>query len=485
MMSFVQQSTDRDRCHECDKSPVKIHREYRGHRYCGICYAREFKRRLCGGCGNYTRLLRSDPDALCRSCECNQPCCRCGKQHFATAKLTPFGPVCPVCAPKFRRKTPCDFCLTPTATITRTDEGETLCRRCAQQSFRTCHHCRRYRDCETDAHDKPICTVCKTSGTKTCPVCDNPMPSGYGNRCETCYWHHTATKRVEMYSQSLTTDYYRQLYRAFGRWLIKEKGPKAAALSLFKHASFFLILETPWATLPSYADLLNHLGAESLRRAKTPMAWLETTGQLVVDSVEKEANSERRRIASLIDKLPKQTISRDICDRYVAVLEQRLATKRITLRTLRLNLYPAVELLKRSMPGLPNQRTLNRFIAKSPGQRAALYGFVKFLSQHHDLALQMPAKHSTAARNNREKALEIEIAKLANAELSPADREREWIMLALCYFHGMNRTNSRRACQPNNINTLGTGFTVNIGEDSLYVPPIPKGIIPIRGGGAI
>lgn len=86
-------------CGVCERPIDKAKRVEAGVSYCSTCYARSFKRLLCGGCGMFKRLLASQDDARCQACVAAMPCIRCRNVGRPLGKRTPQGPVCKSCYP--------------------------------------------------------------------------------------------------------------------------------------------------------------------------------------------------------------------------------------------------------------------------------------------------------------------------------------------------------------------------------------------------
>ena len=161
-------------CDECGKSVLKIWRVRFGHRYCSTCYARVFKRLQCPRCGNFARIPRNIPNAVCRLCDQDEPCHRCGKTDYAVGKLTPYGPVCLSCAPYYRPKRPCALCGDHSPRCVSMEKNGTtvlVCPRCAPTENRTCQACHRYRRLIQTDDGRWLCTPCAERGLIDCPQC--------------------------------------------------------------------------------------------------------------------------------------------------------------------------------------------------------------------------------------------------------------------------------------------------------------------------
>ena len=175
-------------------------------------------------------------------------------------------------------------------------------------------------------------------------------------------------------------------FRDFGKWLGGRIGPHYAAVRLNRHLDFFLRIEGEWLRIPEYGKLLARFGAEGLRCARLPMQWMAEAGHVAVDAAAREANSETRRIDALCAGTGDGTPERAIIDGYRKALEASMADGKTTLRSIRLALSPTAALLLAGR-GIgqvpPGQAALDAYLAKSPGQRAAVSGFTCHLRDAH------------------------------------------------------------------------------------------------------
>lgn len=452
---------------------LKAHRVYRGVRYCTTCYARVFKRRPCSKCGEPARLPLDQPDAVCRHCEVSKPCVRCGRIHARIGLVTPYGPVCNACAPHFRTPEPCDVCCRMSRRLSRVMRlggQQRLCPRCARAEYATCPSCRRYRLLIVSPDGRQLCRACAERGHVPCPSCDKPMPAGRGKLCEACYWTETCRKRVDMDTAAFSVAAMRGAFGEFGRWLETEVGAPKAALTIHRYLPFFIEIDACWKRIPAYPQLLEHFSAEGLRRVILPMRWLGETRGIEPDSEAREADSERRRIEALGSKIPAGSRAAKVFAGYRCTLMSKFGAGRTSLRSIRLALRPAVSLLMAADPSgnsLPDQRAIDRYLLSTPGQRAAVTGFVHFLSRNGAPALAVCVDCKKSQRTRR-RALEREIMLMAKHPEEGEAFERRWVGAGLEYFHGVRV--SRRALQEAFVSRGSEGLRVVVNGGSYFLP---------------
>ena len=108
---------------------------------------------------------------------------------------------------------------------------------------------------------------------------------------------------------------------------------------------------------------------------------------------------------------------------------------------------------------LPNQKLLDNYLSKSAGQRSAISGFVCYLRDKHGVEITLPKLDANKVWLNRKKKIEAEILALMKAGKANAN-SREWLCVALAYFHGLPRKVGKTIASENLIDTADGGVTV-------------------------
>lgn len=302
------------------------------------------------------------------------------------------------------------------------------------------------------------------------------MPAGYGKRCENCYWKQLLKKRITLSREALSSTEMQTHFDAFGEWLGKEVGDNKAATVINKFVPFFCDVDKTWQKFPDYNALLKHFSAEGLRRVRLPMRWLTTIGEITVDVKAREIDSEQRRIATALAKIPANSTQREMLDGYFQLLSERHQQKRLSIRTLRLSLSPAVRLLliaANEDTKIPTQLQLDALLTQSPGQRASICGFVTYLRENHGALLSLPAADSKRARKNRHKKLEQEINKLIQTPQNDEKSVPLWIEIALNYFHDVPRKTGRRLARSEDIVFSDDGYWIQHDGNRYFIPLRP------------
>ena len=92
-------------------------------------------------------------------------------------------------------------------------------------------------------------------------------------------------------------------FERFGAWLAVAVGDNKAAITVNRYLSFFLEIEKVWQAIPKYNRLVDHFGAEGLRRVRLPMRWMQEAGMVVKDAAVQAEDSEKRQIAGMLKAL--------------------------------------------------------------------------------------------------------------------------------------------------------------------------------------
>lgn len=468
------------RCDQCGRKMEKAHRIYKGLSYCSTCYAREFKSKICPKCGSISRLLAKDPDAICGHCEKDKPCVRCGKEKYLIGLISIYGPVCKSCARYFSEPKQCSQCGELSHHLSRVKRlgfDEPVCPKCARSDHGCCQMCRRSRRLHQASDGRQLCKKCLELGYIPCTSCGRLMPAGRGKQCETCYWNSAFERRLRLNQAAILEKRISQNYYSFSIWLKQKIGAFNATLKVDRYLAFFIELEKIEFVNPDYSKLLAHFGAEQLRRVQLPIQWLIETQGLVVDIVQKKADSERRQIDCLVHRLITDSKSRRIIDAYYQYL---IGKGKTSLRSIRLSLHPAVSVLELCLTtghDLPEQKDINRYINQTPGQTAALSGFISFLNKSYGLQLKRILEHHDKQKTRIKNRLEKRLIQMVIKSQEGKKFEREWLIISLAYFHGLSISQSISVLSNSLIKADETEFLVIWKHQSFWLPSYVKCLI--------
>ncbi|WP_313665625.1 hypothetical protein [Stutzerimonas kunmingensis] len=296
------------------------------------------------------------------------------------------------------------------------------------------------------------------------------MPAGRKSECEACQWQRLFRKRLAINVKGFSSERLAGLFIQFGEWLLSRSGANKAALSINGHYRFFRTVDTNWGAIPSYEQLLRHFGAAGLRKAENPMRFLTETGVVTASVQLRDQYTEQRRIAEILLE-PTDSWSAQLLSEYVDVLKVRMEQGDTNLRSVRLAARAAANFLKSAqlkLGALPTQKTLESFWQGSPGQVAAVTGFIGYLNKRHGLELQIKPDARWLFRARRQKAERELVAMLS--ETVDDEFERRWIVKGLAYFHDVTRASRRRLVFHSQEYRGVAGYSVKYDEKTLWVP---------------
>ena len=171
------------------------------------------------------------------------------------------------------------------------------------------------------------------------------------------------------------------------------------------------------------------------------------------------------------------SLAHDILNQYVVILRERAKKGTMTMRSMRMALRPAATLMLREDPAggrLPSQKTLDIYLAGTPGQRAALSSFLSFLRTQVSWPLVGRVDTKRAAEVRR-KRLEAEIAKLVRGGVSEPDALQRWIQVGLQYFHHLSPREARQIQSGQTVSQDGDGWMIEADGTTYWVPKLVEG----------
>ncbi|MDR7927033.1 hypothetical protein RIE95_08560 [Acidithiobacillus thiooxidans] len=261
-------------------------------------------------------------------------------------------------------------------------------------------------------------------------------------------------------------------FEHYAAWLAATVGENKAAITLNKYLPFFLEMEKVWKDLPDHVRLVVHFGAEGLRRMRLPIRWMEETGLIVKDVTVQAEDSEKRQIASTLMALEGDPAMLRILKGYHDTLMEKVNAGKLGLRSFRLAMSPAKALMLEAQKKdlkKPDQRAVDVYLAKVPGQRAALTGFVRHLREAHSVEVVMPKSKDGAAQKTRQRKLELEMLAMMREGGEGEEFLRRWVSVGLTYFHGLPRTVGR-GVTVGVLRTEGCGIVMDLSGRSYWLP---------------
>ena len=469
-------------CGICERPTAKATRVEAQVRYCSTCYARCFKRLLCSGCGMFKKLLANQETPRCQACVAAMPCVRCRRVGRPVGKITATGPACSSCASYFNDPRSCEVCSKPARVLNvlRTADGDKkACSRCLRVDHRTCSMCRKHRHCEPMSDGRWHCKLCREVGEVPCGTCGKLMPAGKGKRCDACYWLERCKRSASQLVELLKSPRVREAFLDFVAWLPSQGYVNKAAVGLRIHVRFFELMDAAGDEVWTGDFLLKKLGPAMLRKYELPMRWLQAERGLALEPQDKIREADNRRVRKAIATMPQGSVGRELLEAFEAELLRRRSAGKLSDRSMRLAFRPALVLLAlEDADGsrVPSQATLERYLAKTPGQRAALSTFIGFLKANRGIDLRLPPKMSSNSLAER-KALEKQITALMALTVKSGQVAKSWAPLALRYLHHMTPAQANEVVTRAVTRDEGNGTVLHCDGHDYWIPCDPSTLL--------
>ena len=430
------------------------------------------------------RLPHRHPEAVCRPCEAREPCHRCRRPIERLGKFTAYGAVCAVCAPYYAAPRACDLCgevHTRLEAVVLDGRSVHACLRCARPTYKTCPACHRHRHLQA-AHDgRRLCRSCRELGTIPCPECDEDMAAGCGKRCLVCDGRHRLARKIERHAHAFAVPAMANHFRAFGAWLAVRVGPIKAARTITDHVDFFVDVEHRHGAMPDYAALCEQFGTAGLRQSLLVMHWLEASGLVSVDPAVKKEAALLGQIELVTMRLAGHPAARTILETYRTALMARHASGDLALGSVKTTLMAAAGLLGAAAPrGLtvPDQATLDDYVAAQPGQQAAVSGVVRYLREAHEGELVLLPARDPRTRRRRRQKLERDADRLVDERAAGSDVGRRWYAIALELYHDLPPGRARRLAVTTTVIAVDGGCDLDDDGAAYFIPHLPLRVDP-------
>lgn len=435
-------------CSGCEQFVSKIHRRYFGKTYCTDCYQYLFPSKKCKVCGKFKRIFRHEPSEKCQQCMLKEmPCHRCGKLDYPLGKITIYGPVCNSCSPYYRQIKCCFLCGLASRTVSRylmLGELEPICFQCVKaRHFKKCVGCKEIKRPYLSNLDRSsLCKECTVRPFKQCVVCNKKIPSGaYGRKCSNCFAEETLVKRIKVNKVGLSK-YIAQLYEEYSAWLSHRRGAAHASRQILNDRQIFECLDYSFrknGRMPDYRKFIRDLFNADTRQSTLSKKFFAEKDLFSADKCLYQDIDEKNRIRRLINSFSYVgCYPSDIFLRYYRTLLCRYRQGKISIRSVRLALSPAAEIVRLALLQHKekfDQELLNQYLWLHLGQRNASYSFVSYLRRQEMLELKVPSKEYFTLPNTNEskKRLKLQLIALLAKEMVFSIR---FLELGMAYFHG-------------------------------------------------
>ncbi len=361
-------------CGECGRRMKRATRVHDGVRFCAACYKRKFRRKPCGRCGRPARVHVSQMNGLCRSCiRSERRCMRCGRETPRAALRIGAAVVCKPCRRHFA-----PFPSPPSL-----------------RNRQTCSACYKFRRVETVSE----------SGEPLCPLCSQRDRSEEIQWAENDYWISEVAERQLHAREHLGSSWAKHLFDGFIEWKIGEILPKALAARLDSYLADFSKLESRFehAREINSKTILDRYSPEELRGAQAVMTYLADIGIRVPTTGEISESAEQRKIEALLRRASHEPWWHVLQPFVDALNRPNTRGAILSTRTRKSYLQAAIGLLRHAGARPIDQRSINSYLRRSPGQRNALMPFVKHLCRD-GICVEVQATRARRAKGTSKQA---------------------------------------------------------------------------------
>lgn len=466
-------------CSLCGNIVEIYQRNYKGKKYCSTCYAYLFKKIQCSICGENQRIYRYLNPPVCQKCEQkDQPCIRCDKQNYSIGKITEEGIVCNSCSKYYRPKKSCFICNKTKHNVSRRllyNEMEPICDTCFNKKyFISCCRCKqRAQPFLCDLERNTYCRSCIMKPDKNCFICDRLLPGGHhSNTCAICHAQTRFRKILYTKSLLLSNEAY-DLYVKYADWLLKKKGIMLVNRQIIKDYQVFNFLEKwrrQYCKWPSYEEYAEALTVKKTRTYLLVTKFLQEKRIIIINTEIKSQIADKNTIDRLLERIPKYSELRIYLDNYYVHMLHKYEQGKISIRSFRLALTPAVSMLELGLlqnKKQPDMELVRQYLWLHYGQFAAITGFVNFLKLQ--ISIYMPRvddfhfKRPTSSRQSIKQKL---ISLLRSTDISI----EQYIYLAMEYYHGIRMPEELKYSGILAINYIGEWITIFIKKETIFLP---------------
>ena len=388
-------------CSYCKNKLINWDYRYKGKHYCRKCYDKLFHVKTCSVCKMKRKIYYALKIPICKFCQVkNKPCIRCKKTDYIPGAITKHGAICNSCAKYYRDNKICSNCKVKNTTVSNRTllDGtrKLLCQKCYNKTLPTCSSCRYRRKPYSYliSNKKPLCKICSTEVDRKCKICNNAIPAGWGNICSECSNQKTLNKKVDFIRKTLSSQIAIYFYE-FSIWLKARRGVLFTANHIQNYQVYFYDINKLYTQnnkMPTYKKLLTYFPKATSNKYRLVNSFLAEKNLIHIDRKLKEEFADYNLIEKYLNVFNKNDYRYKIIQDYYRRLKVKLSVGKITIKSLRLALTPAIKYLKYcgNFPNLkPNTYSLEGYLWCSPGQKSSITEFVNFLQKNYNFKISI------------------------------------------------------------------------------------------------
>ncbi len=455
---------------------------YREKIYCKQCFIDHFEINECAKCGENKYIwyqLKETP--LCKICEIkDEPCIRCGREIERFGKIMKEGPVCASCSKYFREEKQCMVCFKYSREVAnRNIDGSTqpTCTSCYNKTLPTCSGCQRKRESYScDSEGRTLCKKC-SEGDRVCLSCENTFPAGRGRICQECSSKNGLLKKVDLAKKDLSAA-FADHFENFSLWLSQKRCSQFASHHVLYYLPWFKKLDGLAGKLnrtPKYTDVVLVFSVAQTRQYLLATRYLDETDIIAIDKDTQKIHADLDMIDRYLAAFSKNTGLGKMILAYHAYLEKKHKTGKLSIRSMRLALTPAVRFFQYCIygtEGKPSQELLDSYLWCFYGQKSALTGFTLFLNREFRYSFSIKDIYRPVFERPRSsrKYLEHRFLSMFRKEDSLNENEYEaFLRISIGYLHRIDIPKHIKLefCD---VKKSGDGYQLRLAGEVLMLP---------------
>lgn len=445
MSRYIPVGTACDHCHNKD---LKWMYRYHETIYCKQCFNDHFEIKQCTGCKEDKYIYYQLKDApLCKVCEIkDKPCIRCNREIKKFGKIMNKGPVCMSCSKYFREEKQCMVCFKYSLEVAnRSINGSTqpTCTSCFNKTLPTCSGCHRKRETHTyNDKGRPLCKKC-SEGNRVCLSCENTFPAGRGRICQQCSSKNGLIKKVNSAKKELGAIFSIH-FENFALWLSNKRGSKFASHHILNYLPWFQKLNQLAEQLgktPLYTDVVSTYSVAETRQYLLATRYMDKAHVITINKDAQKIHADLDMIQRYLETFPKKSEYREMVSSYHDYLEEKNQNGKMSIRSMRLALTPAVRFFKYCDCGeveKPSQELLESYLWCFYGQKNAISGFILFLNRGFGYSFSIKEIYRPVLERPRSSQKYLEhkfLTMLRNKEQFQEKKYDEFIRTTIGYLH--------------------------------------------------
>jgi hypothetical protein len=246
------------------------------------------------------------------------------------------------------------------------------------------------------------------------------------------------------------SQYTYQHFIDFSNWLKLRRGVLFTSTHIQNYQKYFFQIDelsVQLGRLPSYEELLATFPNATQGKNLLVHLYFESVGVLKIDEDIKDKYANLNLIQKYLNTFEKDDYRSNVLQSYYEKLLQKLKAKRITFRSIRLSLTPAVKFLQYCdyfKNETPSMYILEGYLWIYPGQRSSLTEFTNFLSKQfsYELKISMIPQAKLEKAHESQELLQQRLVKISRNPKYQQEHQQYFYKIFIGYLHNIHVPNN-------------------------------------------